>query len=396
MKTRRKSIVLYTLLAFSSLIVYLPVMYHASRFHSDFGSHIERALKMPHDLDHVSSPLFHAVFLLVFRFADLAPRDAAFIAILLAMVPVPLIAFAVFSRCAGEHLPDSVLMAVAFGLAIMSPISIWTNPHLLGYLNSIVYHNPTSITVRLFVIPVSILAFRSFQYQPYRSLNHRVYELLLSAVMVSLMNLAKPSLALALLPGCCLFAIWRYLRRGSVDWARLVVGIMLPAILMLGLFALISYVDFDDGSAIEIGFLTFMTQHVPAWRIPIQFMLSIVFPVGVCLLYAKQASRNHFLIFAWTVFACAILVTYGLFESGPRFLHGNFLWTSYGAVFLLMFASTQFLLEQYVRELQFPHSDFRIFGLRFSRRFAFATVLFGLHVISGIGYGLRFLTYELF
>ena len=227
--------------------------------------------------------------------------------------------------------------------------------YMLGYVNPIVYHNPTMITLRLFVILVSILALRIYQNQPYRSLNHRVYINLVSAVLVVLMMLAKPSFALALLPGCCLFAFWRTLRRGHVDWILLVFGLFLPATLMLGLQAMLSYVGSDGGTSVRFGFLAYLKLYLPTWRILIQLLLSIVFPVGVSLLYARQAGRHLFLSFAWTVFACAILVTYLLYESGPRVWHGNFLWTSYSAVFLLMFASTLFLLDQYVRELRHGH-----------------------------------------
>ena len=392
MKSRRKSVIKYTLLALTSLVLYLPVMDHASRQRADFGWHILLALKSPHSLDHVSSPLYYAIFLFAHRFAGLPHQPAALAAILLVMIPVPLIAFTLFRQRTGEHIPDGALLAVALGLTIMAPIAIWPHSFMIGYVNPIVFHNPTSITARLFVLPVSILAFRAIQNRPYRGLNHRVYILLLSAVLVVLMMLAKPSFALALLPGCCLFASWQYLRGRSVDWRLLAFGILLPGLLLLGLLALITYVNSDDGSAVEIGFLTFMTLNVPAWRIPIQFMLSIVFPVGVCLVYAQQASRNLFLNFTWTVFACACLVTYFFYESGPRFSHGNFLWTSYSAVFLLMFASTLFLLEQYVRERRIAHSNLRIFGLRVSKRFAFASFLFCAHVIAGIAYYLRYLT----
>ena len=394
MKSSRISVINYTLLALSSLVLYLPVMDHASRQRADFSLHINLALQMPHNLDHVPSPLYHAVFLSIHRFAGIPHQPAALAAILLVMIPVPLIAFALFRKRAGAYIPDSALMAAALGLTIMAPIAIWADKPMIGYLNPIVFHNPTSIAARLFVVPVSILAYRALQNRPYRDLNHRVYILLLSAVLVALMMLAKPSFALALLPGCCLFASWQYLRGRSVDWRLLAFGLMLPATVLLGLFALITYVDFDDGSAIEIGFLTFMTLTVPAWRIPIQFMLSIVFPAGVCLLYPRQAKHNLFLSFAWTVFACACVVTYFFYESGPRFTHGNFLWTSYNAVFLLMFASTLFLLEQYVRERQFAHNDLEKFGHRFSRRFLFASFLFCAHVIAGIAYYLRFLTYQ--
>ena len=102
MKTGRKRIVLYMLLALASLILYLPVMNHASRLQADFGFHINHALQMPHNLDHVSSPLYHAVFLSIHRLLGFPHRLAALTAILLVMIPVPLIAFAQFRRRFGE------------------------------------------------------------------------------------------------------------------------------------------------------------------------------------------------------------------------------------------------------------------------------------------------------
>ena len=375
-------------------MIHLPIMSHASRFRADFGTHILRALKMPDSLDHVSSPLFHAIFLLTHRLLGLEQQQSALVAILLVMVPVPLIAFAIFKKSTGELFPNSILMAFALGLTIMMPVAIWTHRFMIGYLNPTTYHNPTNITVRLFVIPVAILALRIYQSRSNRSLNHRVYILSLCAVLVVLSMLAKPSFALALLPGCCLFAIWRILRRGSVDWILLIFGVLLPGVLMLGLQALLSYVAVDDGSSIAFGFLTFMRHWIPTWRIPIQLLLSIVFPLGVIVLYPGQASRNLLLSFAWSVFICAIAMTYLLYESGPRFTHGNFIWPSYNAVFLLMFASTLFLLEQYAREVRHGYGSLQIFGLSFSTRFAFATFLFSLHVISGIAYYQRFLAFS--
>lgn len=390
MNSGRYRLSVYPLLALASLAVHLPVMYRAIYRQWDFQAHIKRVLSFPYQLEDISDVLFHADFLFFHRILGLSQQPAVLAAILLVMAPVPLIAFALFKRSAGEHLPDGILMASALGLAVIAPITIWTDEFMLGYLNPIVYHNPTSITARLFVIPVSILAFRIYQNRPYRSLNHRVHNVLLCAVVMVLSILAKPSFALALIPGCLLFAFWQVLRRGHVDWILLAFGVCLPATLMVGLQAVISYFAFDNNSSIAFGFLTFMKLWIPTWRIPLQLLLSLVFPIGVGLLYAKQASRDPFLKFAWTVFICAILVTYLLYETGPRKWHGNFLWTSYNAVFLLMFASIRFLLEQYVGELRHGHGNLKVLSLRFSRRFAFASLLLGLHVLSGIAYYLRF------
>lgn len=380
----------YPLLTLLSLAIHLPVMYRAIFRYWDFQAHIERALAFPHELNDISNVLFHADFLFFHRILGLPQQPAVLVAILLVMTPVPLIAFALLKRSAGDDLSDGMLMALSLCLAVIAPVTIWTDQFMLGYLNPIVYHNPTSITARLFVIPVSILAFRCYTNLSYRSLNHRVYILLLSAVLMVLSILAKPSFALALVPGCLLFAIWHVFRRRHVDWLLLTFGVLVPGALTVGMQMIISYGEFDEGSYVAVGFLTFMKLWIPTWRIPIQLLLSVVFPLGIGLLYAKQARRHLFLTFAWTVFICAILVTYSLYESGPRKWHGNFLWTSYNAIFLLMFASILFLVEQYARELRHGQGRLQLFRLRFSRRFALASFLLGLHVLSGIAYYYRF------
>ena len=109
-------------------------------------------------------------------------------------------AFVLFSRAASGSLPTSVLIAVSIALTIMAPITIWTNRNMVGYINPVVYHSPTGITERLFVIPLSLLALKIFQGQQYRSLNHRIYILLLSAVLALLTGMARPSFTFVFLP----------------------------------------------------------------------------------------------------------------------------------------------------------------------------------------------------
>ena len=350
------------------------------------------ALAFPEQIRPASHVLFHAIFLLVHRLLPhVADPHAAVLAILPVMMPLPLLIFAMFKKSASNSLPDSVLMALSLGLTIMSPITIWTNAWMIGYINPIVYHNPTTIAVRLFVIPLSLFALRVFSGDPWRSANHRVYTLLLCAALLLLATLAKPSFTMALIPGCCAFAVWHWLKRRPIDWALLAFGICLPAVLMIGLQYLITYVSFEENTSIAIGFLTFMSHWIPVWRIPIQLLLSLVFPLGILLLYPAEALRNLYLKMSWTIFAAATAFTYLFYEVGPTFTHGNFLWISYSAVFLLMFASTKFLIEQHTRDYRNGLSALQLFGLRFSRTTAIGILLFGLHVLSGIAYYMRYL-----
>ena len=393
MAIRLKCAAPYVLLLLLSLVVYLPVMTRATAAKADFGKHITKALALPDSTGHVVHVLYHAIFLSIHELAPSMPYETvALWAILLVMLPVPIMAFALLRKAAGDALPANALIAVSFALTILAPIAVWPSRAMLGYMNPIVYHNPTSITARLFVIPLSLLALRIFQLQIDRSLNHRVYFLLLSACMVLLATLAKPSFTLALLPGCCLLAVWRLLRRQVVDWPLLLFGFCLPGASLMGLFFALAFVSNDSDSAITLGFLRQMQAWIPVWRIPVQLILSLLFPLALYALYFEQARRHLYLNLCWVVFAVAAATAYLFYESGERLAHGNFVWGSYNAIFLLMFASLLFMVEQHARERQLGSGDFNSFGVGVSRNVAIASVCFGLHVLSGIAYYYRFVT----
>ncbi len=383
----------YLLLLALSLIVYLPVMTRASQSAVDFGLHIGFAQDIPrstHTLNHV---LFHAIFLSMHHIAPSVPQtDVALAAILLVMLPVPLIVFALLGKAAEDTLSITVMIALSLALTIVAPITVWSIKYMIGYINPIVYHNPTSITARLFVIPLSMLALRIFQARPYRNLSHRVNVMVLSATLMLLSILAKPSYAFALLPACSLVALWRVIQRQGVDRLLLFCGFCIPGGLLLGLFYLLTYASAESESAIRIGVFTFFRQWLPTWRIPIQFLLSLVFPLAVFALYFERALRNLYLIMCWVIFAVSVLPVYFLYEDGPRISHGNLVWGSYNAVFLLMFASMLFLVKQHAREAQSGSSDIMLFSIGISRKMAIAMLTFGLHLLSGIAYWHRFAT----
>ena len=383
----------YIFLLLLSLLVYLPVMTRAVAAESDFGKQIEIALALPESTDYITHVLYHAIFLSLHQLAPSVPHSAAALgAILVVMLPVPLVAFALLKRAAGDSLPAPSLVALSFAFSIAAPITIWTDTFLLGYFNPISYHSPTSITLRLFVIPLSLLALRIFQSLQYHNLNQRVYILLLSAAMALLSVLAKPSFIFVLLPGCFALTLWRSFRRMHVDWLLFVAGFCIPGIFMLGLLYLLGLNNQFGGTQITFGVLTFMRFWIPMWRIPIQLLLSIAFPLVVLILYFKQARRHLYLTMSWVICAFALAVAYFLHEEGTRFSHGNLIWSSYSAVFLLMFASLLFLLQQHSRERDLGTGGFSFFGVQVSRKVAIASLCFGLHVLSGIAYCYRFAT----
>ena len=383
--------VYYGLLLALSAIVYTPVMMRASQETRDFGAHISVALKLPEKATHVSHVLFPAIFKgYKALFPGAENTDIALTAVLTVLLPLPLIVFHLLSKAAEGRLRPLLLVCLSLGITIAAPITLWTNETMIGYINPIVYHSPTLITVRLLVIPLSLLVCRAFSDEGFRSPNRRICVVLLTCTLTLLSTLAKQSYTMALIPGCCAFAIWRVTRNRPVDWVLLAFGVIIPGVLMLGLQYLVTFVNYSDGSAISFGFFKFMTYYFPVWRIPIQFVLSIVFPVTVYVAYFEKARQHNYLNMSWSVFGIAVFALYFIHESGKRLYHGNFAWLSYSAVFVLIFASLQFLIEQYVRELRSGISGDYGLPLRLSPRMLFCALAFGLHVLSGIAYYLRF------
>ena len=116
----------YLLLLLLSLIVYLPVMTSASQRDVDFVTHIRIAQALPHSTHVVNHVLFHAIFRSIHHIAPSVPRtDAALAAILLVMLPVPLMVFALLRKAAGDSLSITVLIALSLALTIVASITIW-------------------------------------------------------------------------------------------------------------------------------------------------------------------------------------------------------------------------------------------------------------------------------
>lgn len=250
-------------------------------------------------------------------------------------------------------------------------------PYLIGYVNPTTYHNPTQIMLKLWVIPVSLLAWFAIVPQP-RSLLRRSGYVLLAAALVVGMTFTKPNYTLALLPALAMAAAFRILRRQSVDWLLLVLGLIGPAIAVLLFQFAITFTTPDD-SSVAIGFLTVLRIYIENPRtIGLLFLASTAFPVTVYLLYFERARRDSYLNWSWLVFLFGAAISYFLYEDGPRFTHNNFGWTSYITLFVLMFASLRFLLND-VLPARFRWSDL-------NWRLVLVFVILGLHIASAVYY----------
>ncbi len=377
----------------SLIIIFLVVLSASAKANSDFSLHYKFALKLPDNV-HVAHVLYYAT---IVGFSKVLPNASAMQANVLSMMifmsPLLLLLFALLKRAANGGMKDLPLGALAVSLFIMTPILVFAdNRFLTGYVTSTVWHSPTFHALRLFVLPVSLLALRTFIGGGYRDSGQRVYFLLLAACLMSLAILAKPSYAIALLPGLCLFALYRAWKRQPVDWGLLLFGMILPGAILLLLQYLINYGS-GDGE-IQFGLFLSARQHVlSATQIPLRIILSLAFPLSVYMLYFSEARKYTYLNLSWLVCIVGLFCMYGFNVSGMRFRHAVFNWTAYSAAFALMYATIQFLVEKHaVERRQSPQVEASS-KRPLSRRLLFVAAVFALHVMFGLIYLFLFHSY---
>jgi len=94
--------------------------------------------------------------------------------------------------------------------------------------------------------------------------------------------------------------------------------------------------------------------------------VSIAFPLIVYALHFRCARKDNYLNMSWLVFGVSCVWSYFFYEDGQRIGHGNFVWTAYIALFVLMFSSILFLIKHYSKRPQ-PEGAPRSVEMRLER-----------------------------
>ncbi|MDW8300204.1 MAG: hypothetical protein RML95_12800 [Anaerolineae bacterium] len=299
----------------------------------------------PLSLPHV---LYHVLLILLKNMLSIeSARDVSLILAVLLRVGLGVILFLAIRQYVPKHLSNSVIVAAVILLLLSAPIYLFDRSPYLSYINYLPYHNPTQNMMLVFAVPVSLIALRAVVPKPFSNLNQRVFFTLLSVLAVLLLSLSKPSYSIALLPALGLAVLYRLVRRQPVDWLLLILGLGVPFMLMLGIQYLVTY-NAPENASIGIGWLMFYRLHrYQAWEVAVSLLLSVLFPLSVYVLYVKQAVRDAYLNFSWLVFGVSLVWSYFFFERGDRDYHGNFVWSAYVALFMLVFNTFLFVIKQY-------------------------------------------------
>jgi hypothetical protein len=232
----------------------------------------------------------------------------------------------------------------AVSLIVVAPVilpSLLDGAYYFGYIGLANYHNPTVHMLRPFALLLFILAMEALA-----RARHSGWITALSAVVMALATFLKPSYTVTLLPALGLLALFWLYRRRPVDWRFLILGLGLPAALVLASQYWYTYAAGEADSAIV--WMPFAAAGSMSGYLALKFLLSILFPLSVALISFRSMRRDPAMALAWLSFAAGAAQYYLLAESGSRLQHGNFLWGAQISLFILFAACTRFLLGQNV------------------------------------------------
>ena len=381
------SVFSYGLMAVALFLIFGPPFLGAASKPTDFTYHVDRAFQLLETGDLYAIPHFMyqvLVIIISVLLPDLARNVYGWLAVLIPYIGMGLLLYALFRReliGSGRRWLAFFLVIVLLGLM---PIIIFGDNSVcsycnLGYLNPTTYHSPTQNTLKLWVIPVSLLGLRALHPRPYKNRRWRLIYVALAISLVTLMSFSKPNYSLSFLPALGLMALVKLVKREALDWP-LLLSLSLSTLALLTFQYLLTYTG--SSASVTFGFLTVMQLWNPLWQIPLKFLLSIAFPLAVYILHFDQAHRNTYLNFCWLVLGFGCVFTYLFAEEGNRLIHGNFVWTGSITLFVLMFASILFMIRQYRNQ--------PLHALRSNWQFIVVTVIFGLHILSSIWYWFHF------
>lgn len=389
------------LLLLSVFVIFQPIVAFLVHEEVDYANHLSylqpdmdmqavgQVLSMfPHFLYHL---LVYSVFKL---FSPESLYDAALAVSLSAYLLGALATYWLITRFLGvpRTYPNGLIyVGITLALMLLMPIDLFTPDNLfVGYIGVNAYHNPTIVLLKPSAIVLFWCAGTIFQKRHDPVLSSEQYQSIpvwSCALATVICILSKPSYVIALLPGLAILAGYWLMRRWPLNWPLLIWGIVIPA----GLILSTQMVAFRSSE----GFIFAPFAVIYSWqRINVdapngmvwKFLLSILFPLLIYLLYYKIAIRNVYLNLAWIVFGFGAAYMYLLAEGGERLSHANFTWSTISALYILFIMSAIFLLQ---RLQETPVTLSRLRGRLPSQfpgraRVFLCGVVFGLHVVSGL------------
>jgi len=269
---------------------------------------------------------------------------------------------------------DFVTVVLTLMCMTIAPVNLLTLSEqngYFGYIGITIYHNPPILLCR----PIALLNFIVFA-AAVANQKISTRQIILCFITMALATLMKPNYALIIIPTAIIFASMAI---GQKDFRLLrfiSLGTLLPGFLILAgqfLFTYISPTSYMEQS--HIIFAPFLVyERMSDYLFP-KFILSVLFPLSVLVVFWKQVIRDRYYMIGLLLFIVGAVQSYFLAESGVRMYYGNFIWSAQLGLFLWFIVSMRVVLQRLLSDSNFA---------RWSPALIAVYLCFALHVASGI------------
>ncbi|MGQ9504975.1 MAG: hypothetical protein ACUVQG_09600 [Thermogutta sp.] len=268
-----------------------------------------------------------------------------------------------------EWIPALLTMCLCLAGPIWSPEIGWSNFYI-GKFSPDLWHNPTLILAW----PIIILHFVGSIYYFH---NPRSGTLYLVLICQALATIIKPNYTIALAPALPLSLLVTTFR--SRAWIKAVIAQLVVAVVIL----LPQWFVLHGGKSSAIGWAPLAVVSQRSSCIPLTFLASIAFPLITVIVLRKRILAQPAFQLAGLLFAVAAAQAYLFVEhsTSTAILDGNWFWGAHATLFLLFLITLAIVYD--VTRNEGPN------------RLAISTCwgAFGLHVISGMGWLIKYFLY---
>ena len=228
------------------------------------------------------------------------------------------------------------LLLVA-SLVVFNPWFPAANRPLLAPPNT--YHSPTMVFSRAFAVWLFVCLMAALVRRD-QAAGRRAVSLAAIAILTVLGTLSKPNYTLAIAPVSAVVLGYGLMRREHISRLLLLAGVLVPAALVLiGQYIFLYGPDAQSsvyGQQASIAFapLALVDAYaLPIWWLPIEIVLSALFPAAVYLLFPDSRRDLAFNV-AWLALIVALLTSL-LFVERPRVTEANLTWGNQVTLFIL-------------------------------------------------------------
>lgn len=341
----RSKIFEYLNLIGATILIFAPILYAEIYLatNSDYGSHITWARDIFANLQNVpASVIAHAswqwLVLLTRQILNRTWNESAFVITLGSVIATSVMLFWLLRK----KLSPLLSGALSLGLMVAAPVflidpfeNIWY--FVNGYIAPNVYHNPTILLLKPFAVLQFYYVIEAFKIE---KTSWKTYILVIASSIIAVYT--KPSFVICLLPALAIIALVCLLKRRTLDWKRLLFGIVLPSIVILTWQYFTTYGSESD--SIILAPIKVMKYY--SSNLLMKYILSIIFPLMVTIVYWKNAIKDKGVQLGWLLFGFGTVITYLFAETGQRAISGNFIWSGEITLFILFAAIVLFLADK--------------------------------------------------